>query len=247
MARRPRDDEDDDFDDDDDDREADPPFPGTVRAAGVIWLVLSGLCLLGSCLSYFVFPILLRLGNGDDRPGKFAPSSGEVCSFGLGIGLAVAFFVFGLLTVRGSVRDTLAGSILSLVVGVFYVVVGAVGFVLGMSGPNALVIGGVMATVLGFCCLLPGGLGLMGRPGYLRWRKATDPRRRRREEYDDEDEDYDRKQPARRRQTRRDEGPTTPVDCPRCFRTLKVPVKYAGQTYTCPHCQNPLDVPAQSD
>lgn len=244
MARRRRDNDDNDDDyDHDDARDGDPPFPGVVRAAGVIWIVLSAFLLFSSCLSYFVFPVLLRVGNGDDRPDKFAPSGGEVCGFWLGIGIAVAFLVFGIQTVRGAARDTIAGGILSLVVGLLYVVAGGMVLLLNEQLGQGVIVVGLLTVTLGLVCLLPGVLGLVGRTRYREWRLENDPRRRRRREWEDED---DRDRPKRRR-VAQPVVPMMAVDCPRCFNTVRVPVASAGLTYPCPKCQNPIDVPSDTD
>src|SRR6186713_2013504 len=125
MPRRDREDE---FDDSD--RETDPPFPGVVRAAAVMWIVLGGLFLIGSFLSYFVLPVVLGLGHGGMR--KPAPTEG--CSFFIGIALGAGFLVVGIRTVKGSARDVVAGSVLSLLVALVYVSFGVLALLIALSG-----------------------------------------------------------------------------------------------------------------
>src|SRR5258708_5353734 len=127
---------------------ASPPFPGGVRAAAVIWLILGCVSTFGSCITYFILPILMNVGKGGpQKPGGLQPSPMEVCAFWLGILFGVGFFLLGLRIIRGSSNDTLVGSIVSLLVGVLYLVLGGVGLVMFLNAAAPMLIGSVTALV----------------------------------------------------------------------------------------------------
>ena len=122
-------------------------MPGVVKAAGIIWIVVGGLGLLGQ---------LMSLGAGF-RPQNI-----------LGLAIAVAFLVCGIQTVMGKAKDTLGNGIGSIVIGLLN------GGFLGYAASNlpSAMAGAMMLfgapVVLG---LLVGGiLALVGRTGYKEWR-----------------------------------------------------------------------------
>lgn len=198
----------------DDARRDSPSIPAGVRAAGVIWLNLGFLSVVSSCFTYLVLPVLIQAGNrGPKPPGALQPSPTEICGCWLGVLLGVGFFTVGVRLVRGTAKDTLAGSILSLLVGVMYLVLGVGALLAIQNAPPAVVAGAVTAVVIGCLCLLPGVLGLLGRSRYLAWRAAQRPPRRRRRRYaDEEDEPDDRPRRRRDRDVRPDDKPGAAPD-----------------------------------
>lgn len=168
-----------------------PAFPGGVRAAGVLWVAVGGLFVLGSCAGA-VLGVMIQAR----RPGPAQPNPAEGCTTLVGILIGVGFFLAGLNVLRGSARDTLVPSVLSILLGVVYLLVGVLALVLSGTPPAnpaadmsvALILSGIIGTVMGCGLLLPAGLALAGRPRYLRWRAAQPSRSRRRRRYDPEDE-----------------------------------------------------------
>lgn len=182
---------DDEADPDDDDAPAGPvPFPGIVRAAGIIWICVGALELVNAALT-------LVLAGVNQNPGG---ASGVCCSGGVGI----AFLMCGMQTVTGKAKDTLGNGIGSIALGVLLlgagVLIGFGGAFLGANPganqngppPELFIIIGAITAVLGLTLILAGTLALVGRSRYREWREARSPRsrrpRRRRVEDDEEDE-----------------------------------------------------------
>ena len=201
-------------DEDDDELETDERvtrnFPGGVMAAGIIWIGIGALQLLGSMFN------LASLGANQQAGAQGAPgaSSGICCGFLIGL----AFLYCGVQTVTGKAKDTLGNSIGSLLLGTLEVVAGIalailVGALAGAGGNAqfgagiAIIIGAIVG-IFGSILILAGILGLVGRKGYLDWRAENAPgernRRRRRRVVEEDDED-DEEDPPRRRRPRRDD------------------------------------------
>jgi hypothetical protein len=201
-----RDDDDDDLDQDEDDyRRRSPRFPATVKAAGIIWIIVGSLGMISG---------LLNLVNGaanQAQAGAQAGGPGFQAGYTAGIwcafAIAIAFVVFGYQTVTGKASDTVGGSVASIMLGLVYAGIGTLAFFgAGMMGmaknkdPNAAAGAGVVALVaivlllIGFVLLLAAVLGFVGRRDYLDWKEASSPRRRRRprrrvvEEVDEDEE-----------------------------------------------------------
>jgi hypothetical protein len=122
-------------------------MPGVVKAAGIIWIVVGALGVLGQ---------LLSLGGGF-RPQNIA-----------GLVISVAFLIVGIQTITGKAKDTLGNGIGSIVIGLLngaflvYVTSALPGALAGV----ALLFGA--PVVLG---LIAGGiLALAGRARYKEWR-----------------------------------------------------------------------------
>jgi hypothetical protein len=183
--------------DDSDDFEDEPydrgrvPFPGVVKAAGVIWIGVGSLSLINMMATFAL---------AGQNPGAANPASG--CCPGL---IGLAFLVCGYQTVTGKATDTLGNGVGSMVLGLLQLgiaaLVGLGGALLGQNGgaqaPQALppvvflVIAGFVG-VLGATLVLAGVLALSGRSAYREWRRENAPQRarrpRRRDERDEPDE-----------------------------------------------------------
>jgi hypothetical protein len=178
----------DDREDADDWGETRPTFPGTVLAAGVVWIAVGGLGVLNT---------LVTLGMaGANPPGGGPQAAGQsagVCCGGL---VAIAFLVCGYQTVTGKAKDTRGNAVGSILLGSLQLLIAAaIGFgglaPGGNRGPNALpqevllVVAAVVAFV-GMSLITAGVLALAGRTQYLEWRRANAPSSgRRRQEADD--------------------------------------------------------------
>lgn len=185
---------DDDFkgdrDDRYDDRDDAPPYPGTVRVAGAIWILFGCFGLLNAALA-----VVLAANPGPAGPGG-GPNPGGSCCPGL---IAVAFLVCGYQTVRGTAADTRGNSVGSIVLAGLQLAVGVGLALLGLGafgpgaggaglGPQEAVIVGAVVCGLGMGLLTAGVLGLVGRKQYLAWRAYHYPKRKRRRT-DEEDDD----------------------------------------------------------
>lgn len=176
-----------------------PPIPGGVRAAGVLWVLVGALFVLGSC-GGAVASVMIRA----KQPGPMQTNPVEGCTTWVGVLMGVGFFIAGLRVVRGSAPDTLVTSILSILVGVPYLGLGVMAVVLSGNPPPkahpslmvAMLVGGIISVVVGCGLLLPAGLGLAGRSRYREWWAAAHPRPRRRRrrppESDEGDGPWDR-------------------------------------------------------
>jgi hypothetical protein len=160
------------------------PFPQKVKVAGLIWLTVGGLILVGAVVSS-----VLILGGSGDHPGK-APGAGCVGVLQLLVGLV--FLHVGNQTVRGTARDTLGNGIGSLIFGLISLVYGGfmiVAVVVTLAGrvkedavPVMVAFGivAVLGIVAGLGLLLAGILALVGRDDYQAWRREHAPRPKRR-------------------------------------------------------------------
>lgn len=165
----------DDFDDPQGYPASSPPFPGTVTAAGIIWIVFGGIILLNMVIVVMVLTVFAAETRG--VPGAAgAAAAGAICTM-LFVGLFGGAFVFvGVQTVRGTARGTLENAIGSLIFGAILFVLGVVGLGQGF-GVQVL-----MNFVYGAGLLAAGVLALVGRDGYMAWRAFHRPQRPRRPE-----------------------------------------------------------------
>ena len=182
-----------------------PSFPGTVTAAGAIWILFGGIGVLGTVLN------LMGMGAQGAQGGNPAAGACPACVGGL---IAAAFLHVGLQSVRGQAKDTLGNGIGSIVLSLFYfglaALMGFAGFVVGQPGavgPNAgnapaanagllQAVSGVMAVILagfGLLLLLAGVLALVGRQQYREWRMVYGPAPKRRPRNEDDDSDNRRR------------------------------------------------------
>ena len=188
-------------DDDYDDygvRPARAPFPGGVKAAGIIWIAFGVLGLLGQLFSF-----VMNVANQAAQAGPGQPG-GNVCGIGCGVLFALAFLIIGIQTVRGTAKGTLGNGIGSLIFGLLYAGLAVFAFVMGVTGrlpapadTVMLVLGGLMA-LLALALFTAGILAIAGRDAYAQWRAAEGldrPARRRTQE----ERDYDDDRPRRRR------------------------------------------------
>lgn len=132
-----------------------PAFPVLVKVAGIMWIVYGCLMVLNQ---------VVWQAAGPAAPGarRQAVASSGGC---LGIVFAIAFFLAGAQSLRGTARDTLGNSIGSFVIGALNVGVGVL--FLAWGG-----VGAVLPVVAGACLIVAGILALIGRADYKRWRAA---------------------------------------------------------------------------
>lgn len=205
---------------DDDDRTRDDPWghdpesltppsmPMSVKAAGVIWILFGVAGIILQILNFAV----VAAENAQNQPQPPGASTGSCC----GIFFAIAFFIVGYQTLRGTAKDTLGNAIGSLIFAVLYLggavlVIAAGAMIAGGNIPNngqplpagaadqdelmfMMVFASIMLGSLGSMLLLAGVLALVGRSGYLAWRRATKPTNlpSRRQYAEDREEDDDR-------------------------------------------------------
>lgn len=169
-----------------------PVLPGAIRAAGMLWALVGAFFVLGSC-GGAVASVAIQA----QQPGPMRPDPTAGCTMWLGILIGAGFFVAGTRLARGSAGDTLLTAILSILVGLLYLVVGAFALRIASDPPprlpdafvTAMLISGILGVVLGCALLLPAGLALAARTRYLEWRAAVlSPRRRRRRRPESDEE-----------------------------------------------------------
>src|SRR5215213_7508680 len=102
----PRSDDYDDFDDGP--ARSSVPFPGGVKAAGIIWIAFRTLGLIGNAIS---FALNAAGGGAQAAPGQPA---GNACGVGCGVLFALVFLMVGIQTVKGTAKSTLGNGIGSL-------------------------------------------------------------------------------------------------------------------------------------
>ncbi len=153
-------------------------IPGSVRAAGIIWIVFGALILLNGA----VMLLLLLTLTGPAPPGQRAGLAGGVLCGGLFVGLVGGVFIHvGVTTLAGTAKDTLGNGIGSII---FAALVGGSGMLrLALLGANVVELVGALVNLLGGAALLVAGiLALVGRDGYRAYRHARGgapyPRRR---------------------------------------------------------------------
>src|SRR5262249_35229271 len=136
--------------------------------------------------------------------GPLAPNPAESVSTCLGLVIGIWLFVVGLWTVRGTASDVFVTSFLSMLLGLFCLAIGALGFGMDVlkNRPEQAAILGSISGGLGLGLILPAVLALLGRSRYLEWRESNArsrrDRRRRPQDWDDENEPEDRPRPRQR-------------------------------------------------
>jgi hypothetical protein len=139
------------------------PVPGSVRAAGIIWVVFGSLLLLSS----IALAAVVLLGGLPGGLATFARYVGPVVA-----ALALAFLYVGIRSIRGKARDLVGSSIGSFAFGALYVVSGVLQ--LGAGEPVAA----GLSLVLGSGLVGAGVLALSGRARYKERRTAQAQSRR---------------------------------------------------------------------
>jgi hypothetical protein len=187
----------------DDDEEYNPKFPGTVKAAGIIWIVLGALETLNGFAG-------VALQGVNQAGGPQTTPAGGICPILIG----VVFVVCGHQTLYGKAKDTLGNSVGSIVFGLLLLLSAAVFALLGAGvidiknqfSEIAYIIA-VFLGSFGSLLILAGFLALSGRSAYREWRKAnvTSTKRRRKPRRDDNDDDSEEGGPRRRRTGREDD------------------------------------------
>jgi hypothetical protein len=161
-----------------------PPVPGTVRAAGVIWIVFGCLILLGAAANLVVSVGAAGAGAGPRAAAPGQPPAGVgICGALVNALFGAAFVFVGVQSFNGTARDTLGNGIGSIGIGLLNGGCGALFVAAGVAGggagaPLAVVVGA--ASILGGLGLLAAGvLALVGRAGYRAYKDSGRRRRRR--------------------------------------------------------------------
>ena len=156
-------------------------YPGTVFAAGVIWIVFGCLILLNALTN-----LVLTAGAGEGGgAADGAEATGRGCGIMFVVIIGAVFIHVGVQSTRGTARDTLGNSIGSLVFALLIGAVGAFAFIGGLAAggnPRALValIVGVLNLLAAGGLLTAGVLAIVGREDYRAWRRTQQDRRGRR-------------------------------------------------------------------
>ena len=156
-----------------------PAMPGSVKFAGILWILFGALGLTLQAASFVIDKVMDQPAGQPDNPGSMC---GVVC----GVLISAVFLWVGLQTVRGQAKDTLGNAIGSMVFSLFYIGIGALmavgGAVIGAAGnqpgqpqvPEEVMmialVAGVVCLLLGGMLLLAGILALVGRSQYKDWR-----------------------------------------------------------------------------
>jgi hypothetical protein len=153
--------------------EVPPQYPGSVRAAGIIWIILGGLILLSAGLNLLVAFTDQPLVGG-------AYAAGRGCGVLFMALFGVVFLLVGIQNVNGTAKDTLGNAIGSIIFAALEFGI-AVVTIVGTAAIGNLPIGLIVAGIYGFGgmgLLLAGILALLGRRQYLAWRVEVGRARR---------------------------------------------------------------------
>jgi hypothetical protein len=175
--------------------DSEPKFPGSVMAAGVMWIGIGGLAFLAMIADI----VMAGMRAGQQPNGGGGAGSG--CCAGL---MGIAFLVFGIPAVSGKASEVLViiGGIIAALLGLLYAGLGVMllagAAFMNRGGKNIIppelfLIMGVIAGAFGGLMILSSVLAFMGRSRYRDWKEYHAPRRyrRRRRERRDEDDDYE--------------------------------------------------------
>jgi hypothetical protein len=143
--------------------------PGTVIAAGILWILFGSLQTLG---------ILCGQSAGRGRDDAVADRVNALSQLSISCGLAslgVVFIILAARCVRGTAKDVLGMSVASLIFGVLHAVMGVVALI------GNVAIGLIVFFLFAVPPCLAAVLALVGRKKYTTYRRATEwkqPRRR---------------------------------------------------------------------
>jgi hypothetical protein len=150
----------DEYEEPESDYERGPPYPGMVRAAGIIWIVFGGLILLNLGILLLMMFVLAQKGAAEA-----AMVGGVVGAVIVGL-FGGVFIHVGVQSVAGTATDTLGNGIGSII----FALLNFAGAVAQAGNGN------VIAAVVSFLCggglLAAGILALIGRADYKAWRRA---------------------------------------------------------------------------
>jgi hypothetical protein len=146
-----------------------PPYPKTVTAAGVIWIVIGCVFLLHAVVNL----VLTIAGFGATR--GFSTAQGMSVS-AVGALFAAACLYVGVKSVRGTARDLLGNAVGSIIFALLGGGSGIAGVRDGLEGegPAAIieVSAGAIVLLVGLALLVAGVLALVGSKGCKAWRRA---------------------------------------------------------------------------
>ncbi len=140
------------------------PYPATVKAAGVIWIVYGCLILLNLVVALLMaFAVMSQFGGR----GAEVLMGGLMCTMVVVGLIAVAFLFVGVQSVRGTARDTLGNGVGSIILALLQFG-GAAYYGLQLNN----VVQAAVASVGGVLLLTAGVLALVGRSTYRDWKRA---------------------------------------------------------------------------
>lgn len=175
------------YEDDDDDYQERRPrrasYPGTVTAAGVIWIILGALGILNALAG-----AVLRMAAPDPRAQQDgAYAAGQLIGVVIGVLIGVAFILAGIQAVTGKLSNSLSPGIASVVLALFGLCIGGIAAI--ATTPILLVVVLIAVAPL----LTSGILAIAGNSALKRYnqggrsgRRAQTRRRPRDDDYDDE-------------------------------------------------------------
>jgi hypothetical protein len=160
--------------------------PGITRVAAILWIVLAVFFFLCGFANIVVSSMLAaRRANQD-------PAGTGYLSVWFSFGIGACYFAAGQKLYKGKSKDVLVPSILSILLGLLYLLVAVGAIFTGLGGNELLVLIIVgIAFFIAFGAILPAVLALSGRSQYLAWRAAKREQRRlrRQQRYEEEEEE----------------------------------------------------------
>jgi hypothetical protein len=153
-------------------RPEDVPYPGKLRAAGILWVIIGGLILVGNAINVFV-----ALNMAEGRGSVLGP---VMCASLLVALFGGAFIWVGVQSITGTAPGVIGNAVGSIILGA---VVFASGLAAGIGGnvPWVIIITSIEAAVL----ILAGILALLCHNEYKEWRYVYKAPERFRRDRDD--------------------------------------------------------------
>ncbi|MFO0964806.1 MAG: DUF4339 domain-containing protein [Gemmataceae bacterium] len=142
-----------------------PPYPGKLRTAGIIWVVIGGLVLLGNAVNIIVTVT---------TPGQRPALAGLVCSGVVAALFGAAFLFVGVQSIDGSAPGTMGNGIGSIIFAAL-VIGGGIVSVVAAGALWPMLIAGAEAAAL----FIAGILAMVSGPEYAEWRSTRKARQRR--------------------------------------------------------------------
>jgi len=142
-----------------------PPYPKTVVAAGVLWIIFGCLALLSLLVLLVAAFVLVADVQGAAAAWGLLLSGAVWSAVPIGL-IGAALIGAGSQSIRGTARDTLGSGIGSIILGLIYWGVAAIAVMVEWFIPAGV------AGLVGALLLTAGVLALAGRSGYKLWRKA---------------------------------------------------------------------------
>jgi hypothetical protein len=167
--------------------------PGITRVAGVMWMAVGVVYVLFGCTNAVLTDVVQTKRTG------IGPSGGtEGCALWLALAIGLGLFLAGKSVAAGKAKDVRTAAILSILLGLFYLISG-IAYAVFAERDEALafVVGGTTTLAIAIGCILPALLALIGRSSYREWRleRLADRSYRRRQAEAAEEEDAEEARP----------------------------------------------------